>query len=174
MAATISIKECNGAGPTATTITTSRLCTTDAYNPVLTYPLVVPSAGSNYSYVKSYYLNADTAPANGINNVKWYTAGSLGWTGVTVQVGTSASYTQATGTQGTTAAQMTGKTAQADSATFLVGAPLSVAGSIAAATGAITGSGTGGVFVVLQAVVGTTAVAGNLSAATLTWMYDET
>jgi len=33
-----------------------RYCTTDAYNPVGTYPCVVPSSGTNYSYWKHHFL----------------------------------------------------------------------------------------------------------------------
>lgn len=169
MAATISIKEVNGAAAgTPTTITTSRFKTDDSYVSDTAYPLVVPAAGSNYSYVKSFYLNADTAPAGGINNVKWFTDGALGWTGVTVQAGTAAAYAQATGTQGTTAPVMSGKTSQADAATFTTAVPLSVPGSIAAATGKISD------YVLLQAIVGTTAVAGTVAPETVTWRYDET
>ena len=170
MAATVSIKEVNGASTgTPTTITASRFCTTDSYNPTTTYPLVKPAAGSNYSYVKSFYLNADTTPAGTINNIKWYTDGAIGWTGVTFQAGTSASYAQATGTQGTTASQMTGKTNQASADTFTSGAPLSVTGTISnPSTGKISD------YVLCQAVVSTSAVAGTLAAETITWQYDET
>ena len=170
MVATVSIKEVNGASAgTPTTVTAVRFCTTDDYNPLLTYPLVKPAAGSNYSYMKSTYLNADTAPAGTINNIKWYTDGTIGWTGVTIQAGTTDTYAQATGTQGTTGDQMTGKTNQASAATFTSASPLAVPGSIDNPnTGKISG------YVVTQAVVGTGAAAGTLAAETITFCYDET
>lgn len=63
MTATVSVKECNGSGPTATTVTSVRYCTSDTYNPGTSYPIVKPAAGTNYSYWKHHYLNADTAPS---------------------------------------------------------------------------------------------------------------
>src|SRR4051812_19253350 len=107
MAATVSVKHGTGAvsaglATTNTTITNARLCTADATNDATSHPLVVPSSGTNYSYEQWTYLNADTTPTGTINNVKWYTDGSIGWTGVTLYVGTTATYVQATGTSGTT------------------------------------------------------------------------
>ena len=64
---------------------------------------------------------------------------------------------------------MTGKTNQASAATFTSAAPLSVPGTISNPnTGKISD------YVVMQAVVGTTAVAGTLAAETITFQYDET
>jgi hypothetical protein len=167
MAATVSIKECNGTGPTATTVTALRFCTTDVYNPGTNYPLVKPGTGStNYSYKKSLYLNADTTPTGTINNVKFYSDGNIGWTGVTIQAKTSATYSQATGTQGTTGAQMTGG---ASVASHTSAAPLSVNGTLSnPSTGKISD------YVELQAVISDTAVAGTLSSETLTFQYDVT
>lgn len=167
MAATISIKEANGAGPTATTITSARLCTSDTYNPGTNYPLIKPSSGTNRSYWKSFYLNADTSPSGTINNVKWYTDGSIGWTGVTLYAGTTATYTQATGTQGTTGDDSA--VATTDAATYTSASPLSVSGSISnPSTGKISD------YVVVQADLSTSATAGSLAAETITWRYDET
>lgn len=167
MAATVSIKECNGSGPTATTVTAARLCTSDTYNPGTNYSLVKPASSYNYSYWKSFYLNADSTPATAISNVKWWTDGTIGWTGVTLYAGTTASYTQATGTQGTTGT--VSGVATTDASTYTSAAPLSVSGSISnPSTGKISD------YVVVQAKVGTGAVAGPLSSETLTFGYDET
>jgi hypothetical protein len=167
MAATLSVKEVNGASSgTPTTVTASRFCTDDLVTPGVVSPLVRPAAGSNYSYVKSFYINADTTPAGTINNIKWYTDGTIGWTGVTIQAKTINTYTQATGTPNTTGAQMTGG---ADASTLTSASPLSVTGTLSnPSTGKISD------YVLIQAVVGTTAVAGTLAAETLTWRYDET
>jgi hypothetical protein len=166
MAATVSVKECNGATGTPTTITAARFCTDDDNNPGTTHPLVVPAAGSNYSYKKSYYLNADTSPAGTINNVKWYTDGTIGWTGITVQAKTVSGYTVASGTVDTTGNQMTGG---ADATTYTTASPLSVTGTISnPSTGKISD------YVELQAVVSTSAVAGTVAAETITFRYDET
>lgn len=167
MAATVSIKEVNGASAgTPNTITSARFCTADAYNPGTDNPLVKPTSGSNYSYKKSFYLNADTSPSGTINNIKWYSDGTIGWTGVTIQVKTAETYAQATGTEGTTGAEMTGG---ASAATYTSASPLSVTGSISNPdTGKISH------YVEMQAVVSTDAVAGSLAAETMTFKYDET
>ena len=168
MAATVSIKECNGAGPTATTITAARFCTTDAYNPTTTNPLVKPSAGTNRSYTKTFYLNADSTPAGTINNIKWFTDGSIsGWTGCTLFAGTNASYTQATGTPGTTGDDS--GVATTDATTYTTGSPLSVTGTLSnPSTGKISD------YVMMQLDLSTSAVAGTLASETITWRYDET
>lgn len=113
MAATVDVQELNGSGKTATTITTARFCTSDAYNPGTNYPIPIPSSSYNYSYWKSHCL-ALSGTFTKINNVKWYTDGAISWslgTNGEVRVGVrdsgdhgcpDASYQQATGTQGTT------------------------------------------------------------------------
>ena len=168
MAATISVKEVNGApAGTPTTVTAPRLCTKDMYNPVATYPLVKPVAGINRSYWKSFYLNADDSPTGTINNIKWYTDGTIAWTGVTLYVGTTDTYTQATGTEGTSGDDSA--VAITDASTYTSAAPLSVAGSI-------TNPNTGKIsdYVIEQADLADTAVAGTLSAETMSFRYDET
>lgn len=174
MAATISIKELNGASSgTPSTVTNVRLCTADAYNPGTANPLVKPSAGSNYSYWKSIYLNADTSPSGTINNIKWYTDGTIGWTGVTLKAGVVNTYDQATGTEGTTGDEANAGHAETptmtDAATYTSASPLSLTGSINnPSTGKISQ------ILILQATVSTSAVAGALSAETATFAYDET
>jgi hypothetical protein len=168
MAATVSIKEINGASTgTPTTVTSVRFCTEDAYNPGTTDPLVVPAtAGTNYSYKKTHYLNADTSPAGTINNIKWYTDGTIGWTGVTIQVKASTTYAQATGTVGVTGDVLSGG---ADASGKTSASPLTLTGSIANPdTGKISQ------IVETQGVVSDAAVAGTLSAETITFQYDET
>jgi hypothetical protein len=167
MAATVNIKELNGASAgTPTTSTSARFCTTDSAAPGTNYPLVKPSSGTNYSYIKTFYLNADTTPTGTINNIKWYTDGTIGWTGVTISVKTSSSYTQATGTEGTTATAMSGGT---DASTYTSASPLSVTGTLSnPSTGKISD------YVLMQAAVSTSAVAGTVAAETITWRYDET
>jgi hypothetical protein len=170
MAATISVKECNGAGPTATTITNCRYCTSDTYTPGTNYPMVKPAAGSNYSYWKHVYLNADDSPAGTINNIKWYCDGTIGWSGVVLKVGAHDSYTQATGTEGTTGDVYSHVTLQDCSATpYTSASPLSVAGTISnPSTGKISD------YVISQVTVSTSATAGTLAAETVTFRYDET
>lgn len=167
MAATVSVKQSVGAGPSNTTITNLRFNTDDTVNPGTTNPLVKPAAGTNRSYWKTVYLNADTSPSGTINNCKIYSDGTIGWTGVTLYLGSSGSYTQATGTPGTTGDDSS--VATADIAGFTSGAPKSLTGSIDnPATGKITD------YVVMQTDLSTSAVAGTLAAETLTFQYDET
>lgn len=170
MAATVSVKQCTGSGPTATTITNLRFNTDDTVNPGTTNPLVKPTAGTNYSYLKTVYLNADTTPSNTINNVKIYAfkASALGWTGCTLKIGASGSYTQAAGTPGVTG--NVSSLATTDITRYSTSAnakPLS---------GSISNPSTGRIsdYVALQVAITNTAVAGTLQQDTLTFQYDET
>lgn len=167
MAATISVKQAYGAGPSATTITNLRFNTDDTVNPGTTNPMIKPSAGTNSSFFKTVYLNADDSPAGTIDNVKIYSDGTIGWTGCTLYIGSTGSYTQATGTEGTDGDDSS--VATADIADFTSGAPKSLTGSIDnPATGKITD------YVVMQVDLTTSATAGTLSSETLTFQYDET
>ncbi len=166
MAATISVKQSVGAGPTDTTITNLRFNTDDTINPGIVNPLQKPAAGTNRSYWKTVYLNADTSPSNFINNVKIYCDGTIGWTGCTVYVGSTGTYSQATGTPGTTGTDSSVATATLSS--FTSGAPKSLTGTISnPTTGKISD------YVVMQVDLSTSAVVGTLSAETVTWQYDE-
>lgn len=172
MAATTSIKEVNGVSSgTATTVTSSRLCTTDSVSPGTTNPMVKPLSGTNLSYYKSYYLNADTTPTGTINNLKVYTDGSIGWTGVTLKLGTKSTYTQATGTAGTTGtdAATALSITMTDASTYTSGSPLSLTGTLSnPSTGKISD------YLIVQATVSTSAVPGTLASETVTFQYDET
>jgi hypothetical protein len=119
------------------------------------------------------------APATAINNIRWYSDGatSLG-TGVDIMVATiaRASYVQATGTAGDTGDQLivgnyAGLPAPVSAFTLTSGSPLTVAGSIAAATGVL------GDFVIYQFTVASTASPGPTSSPgpieTFTWAFDE-
>lgn len=171
MAATVSVQELNGADAgTPNAITNCRYCTADEYNPGTDHPMVKPAAGVYYSYVKHVYLNADTSPTGTINNIKWFCDGAIGWTGVTIKVGTDATYTPATGTESTTGDEYTHTTLQDNSATpYTSAAPLSVPGSI-------DNPNTGKVsdYVISQVTISTGATAGGLAAETVTFRYDET
>lgn len=167
MAATVSIKQSVGAGPTNTTITNLRFNTDDTVNPGTTNPLVKPAAGTNRSYWKTVFLNADTSPSGTINNVKIYCDGTIGWTGCTLFIGTTGTYTQATGTPGTTGDDSSVATANMED--FTSGSPKSVTGSISnPSTGKITD------YIVFQVDLSTSAVPGTLSQETITVQYDET
>ncbi len=163
----MSVKEVNGgATPVASTIANCRFCTTDEYNPVLEYPLVKPDTGlTNYSFKKTVYLNADTAPSGTINNIKFYCDGTIGWTGVNVEGKASDTYTEPTGTEGTSGDDNNGT----DIETYTSASPLSL-------TGSITNPDTGKVsqYLELQAIISDAAEAGALTPETCTFRYDET
>lgn len=167
MAATVSVKQCTGAGPATTSAGTSRLCTADNAAPGTSYPMVKPTTGTNRSYWQTYYLNADTTPAGTINNVKWYTDGAITWAGVYTYAGTTATYTQAVGTEGLTGSDSS--VAVTLGSSYTSAAPLLVTGSIANPnTGKISD------YVVVQADVTTESAAGQLADELITLKYDET
>ena len=162
----MSVKEVNGgATPVATTVTNCRFCTDDDYNPGTDYPMVKPAAGSNYSFKKTLYLNADTSPSSIINNIKFFCDGTIGWTGVDIECAVADAYTEPTGTIGTTGDDESLNNNIED---YTTGSPLSM-------TGSISNPDTGKVsqYLELQAVVSTDAVAGALAAETVTFRYDE-
>ncbi len=167
MAATVVVKQSVGAGPSDTTITNLRFNTDDTVNPGTTNPLVKPAAGTNRSYWKTVYLNADTSPSGTINNCQIYTDGTIGWTGVTLYGNSTGTYTQATGTPGTSGDDSS--VATADMSGWTSGATKGLTGSIDnPSTGKITD------YVVMQTDLSTSAVAGTLAAETITFQFDET
>lgn len=166
--ATVSIKQCTGAGPTTTSVTNVRFNTDDTVNPGTVNPLLRPSAGTNYSYTKTVFLNADTTPAGTINNLFFYYDNSADWTGVTIYVGASSVYTQATGTIGTTGNASTLATTNIDRYSALASAK-TISGSISnPSTGKISD------YIAMQTRITNSAVAGTLATKTLTIQYDET
>lgn len=167
MAATVSVQQATGAGPSNTTITNLRFNTDDTANPGTTNPMVKPAAGTNRSYFKTVYLNADTTPSGTINNCYIYSDGTIGWTGCTLYGGATGTYTQAAGTPGTTGNDSAVATALVSGWT---------SGAKKQLTGTITNPSTGKItdYVVMQVDVSTSAVAGTLATETLTFQYDET
>lgn len=177
MAATVIINRLTGAGPTETDITSinTRANAEDAHTTAGTSnSILVPAAGSNYSYWVTTQLDVTAIDSGTVDNLKWYTDGSNNFgTGVTCIAQTADSYVQATGTPGTTGTELTegnhaGLTgAPADAFSFDSGSPLSV-------TGTTTTTGAFGDRVVYQIVVGTTAASGATASETFTWRYDDT
>ena len=175
MAATASVEEANGATPTWTTITSARFCSADSYNPGTSYPIRVPSSGTNYSYWKTWRLKF-TGTYTQITNVKIYTDGSSGYgTGVTTYIGDetldSSAYEQATGTQGTTGDELvanhSGITAKTDFFTYTSSNMKTVD------TSTITGDPAYSKLIIVQQAIASTASSGVTSSETFTWQYDE-
>lgn len=181
MPATVTVRERTGTGGgianTDITSVNSRYMLSDSTSASSTSnPIPIPAAGTNYSFWKSAYLNADTTPAGTIDTVKYYTDGANGYgTGVTEKVSTAPSltYVQATGTStsGTqlSNANYSGSGTPVNTFTYTSGASLSVTGSISnPSTGKISD------FWVEQLEVASTASPGVITAETKTITYNET
>lgn len=177
MAATVLIRRLTGAGPTATDITSinTRANAEDAHTTAGTSnSILVPAAGTNYSYWVVTRLDVTAITSGTVDNVKWYTDGSNNFgTGVTCKVNTATGYVQATGTAGTSGTQLTTGNyatlagAPSDAFGYTSGSPLSVSGTT-------TTTGQFGDRVVYQIEVGTTAASGATAQETFTWRYDDT
>lgn len=182
MAATVKIIRWTGTSgsetKTAIDGTTNRASTSDSASPGTSNPIPVPTGGStNYSYWVVTRLSATVAATTAINNIKWYTDGanSMG-TGVSLNVATASAYKQASGSAGTTGDLLNSSfytsalspTLAGNAFSNTSGSPLSVNGSIGAATGDF------GDFVVYQVAVVSTAGPGVTTAETITFQYDET
>lgn len=177
MAATVQIARLTGATPNATDITSinTRANAEDAHSTAgTTNSILVPAAGTNYSYWVNTRLNVTAITSGTVDNVKWYTDGSNNFgTGVSARVGTATGYTQATGTPGTTGTELTVGNyptftlGNANAFAYTSASPLSV-------TGTTSVTGQFGDRVVYQIEVGTTAASGATASETFTWRYDDT
>lgn len=199
MVATVTIRECYGGsdgtpGTETSDITTanSRYMTQDSYSATDTsYPIPIPSSASfNYSYWRHTYLKIDSGTFTKINNVKWWTDGTIAWTlgtGGMVMVGNRDSgdkgapmdteYDVATGTPGTTGDNLdnvtTGHgyynaqtTKYVNATTYTSGAKMTVDSTDHTGTGKCKA-------VVSQVKVYQDATQGTMTAETFTFSYDE-
>jgi hypothetical protein len=188
MAATVHIKRWTGAGPTKTDIESANTVANavDSHQAAAagsSNPIKIPTGvGVNYSYWVTTRLSASVAPTGSINNIRWYpdAANNFG-TGIGCKVAKADSYVQATGTIGSTGAQLVtaihgGLTGSpVDAWSYSSGTPISVSGTL---TGPATGDF--GQFIIYQLSVAntgnpaTSASAGTTAQETFTWLYDET
>lgn len=174
MPATVETRVNTGAGPTSAAAATVRLKNADNNTIDANNPVVRPLAGVNYSFWKTIHFHCTGAPDTSISNVKLYTDGALGWTGITTYVGDQQTdtYVQATGNSDS-GDEMVANHSQISSRTDLFsytsGSPLDV--SLASTWDNTTGRITA--YVVLQAEVSNTANGGAQAAETATWRYDE-
>lgn len=141
-------------------------------------PITIPSGADVFSFWKHIFLHCTVAPSVLINNMKIYTDGALGFTGVTVDVGdgtqTKNSGSSAGYDPGQALVITTHDTIAAftDFFTFTSGAPRTV--SISEASSQIDAIGELTDYIVLSMVVSNTAVQGIQSPAeTGTWEWDE-
>lgn len=162
MVATVQIIEKNGTAGTGTQKDSGTVRFKNADNATVdsNNPMVVPTAGSDYSYEKWLRLKVTAAPDTNLSNLKCYSDGSIGYgTGVTPYakaVTTYATPAQATATAGYTAL-----------------GSYTASSALDLGTAAVTGTGEKGDHAVLMLKVDSTASPGTLTAETLTFAYDE-
>lgn len=177
MPATVQIHRLTGAGPTSTNITgiNTRANAEDAHTTAGTSnSILVPGAGTSYSYWVTTQLNVTAITGGTVNNLRWYTDSSNNFgTGVTCKAQNATSYVQATGTPGDSGTQLTTGNhaglsgAPVDAFTFTSGSPKSL-------TGSTSTTGLFGDRMVYQIEVASTASSGATAQETFTWKYDDT
>jgi len=167
MASTIQIHEMSGLTTgTDKTSGTVRFKLADNATVDTSNPLVVPAAGSDYSYTKQLRAYMEAPPSSSVSNLKWYSDGfnSFG-TGITVNAlnkGTTwvANYeTEATG--------------GADLFSYASGTPLDGDTTDAGPFTLSDDDSYIGDLILLQMIVASTATNGVKSAETLTFSFDE-
>ena len=162
MVATVQIVEKNGAGGTATDKTSGTIRFKNADNATVdnNNPMVIPGAGSDFSFEKWLRLNVTVAPSVQISNAKFYTDGANGLgTGVLLWAKAVAAYD--------TPAEPANSTGFTNAFTFTSGAPLSLG------AGPFTGTGEKGDHAVCTMEVQSTATQGQTPSETITFSYDE-
>lgn len=178
MAATVTIRRWTGSSssPAKTDITSinTRANAEDAHTTAgTTNSILVPIAGTNYSYWVSTRLSVDAITNGTVDNLNWYTDGSNNFgTGINCKGNTTTAYVQATGSAGTSGTQLSvnnypGLTGEPTNVfTFTENSPKVVNGSTSA-------TGDFGDFFVYQIEVGSTASSGTTAGETFTWKYDD-
>lgn len=189
MAADIRIHVSTGAGPTDTDVSALgppriRMKTND--NPTIDVidPIPIPPSGTIRSYWKHLFIQAISAPSVQIDNVKFYTDGSLFISGVILQAGdqtpvknsgSSAGYDQATGTPGADGDELvanhTGISSKTNASSVTSGAPLSV--TISETDNLIDDIGDMSNYVLVQMDVDSTPPPGDLADEDMTFEFDE-
>jgi hypothetical protein len=175
----VQIRRLTGDGPTSTNITdlNTRCNAEDVHSTAGTNnPILVPTAGTNYSYWVTTRLYYDGSGVGTIDNIEWFTDGTnnLG-TGVGCHGNDADGYTQATGTPGETGNELTTVAyaslsgAPVDVFDFTTASPKSISGSVVDPDSELFGDS-----MVFQITVGTTAGSGPTGTETFTWRYDST
>lgn len=164
MPATVTIGEKNGAGGTYTDKTSGTIRFKNADNATVdtANPMVIPGAGSDYSFEKWLRLKIGaTGPSVQISNLQFYTDGGNGLgTGVLLWAKAEASYA--------TPAEATGTAGYTNAFTYTAGAALSLGAGPYSATNTEMGD-----HAVLMLEVQSTATQGQTPTETLTFSYDE-
>lgn len=161
MVAVVLIQEKNSAGETPSDKTSSTIRMKNADDALIdsNNPMVVPGAGSDWSFQKFLRLNF-TGTFTNVSNLVYYTDGSNDFgTGVLL-------WAQATPTY-TTPAKETANTGYLDAFGYTSGAPLSLG------AGPFTTPGDLGDYTKMAMEVQSTATQGALTAESQTWRWDE-
>jgi hypothetical protein len=162
MAATVQILEKNGAGGTGTDKTSGNIRFKNADNATvdLANPMVVPGAGTDFSFEKWLRFNVSAGTYTQISNIRAYSDGGNGLgTGVGLYAKAVTSYA--------TPAEATATTGYADFFTYTSGSPLVLGAST------YTSTGEKGDHLVMMCTVASTASGGLTSSETLTMAWDE-
>lgn len=171
MAATIQIHEMTtdentGVNKTSSTVRFKAVASTTSTTADTSDPLVIPGAGSVYSYAKKLRPYMEAPPNTNVSNIRWYTDGANGFgTGVTV---TAKNLGTTFGTHYNT--QMSGGS---DLFGYTSGSPLNGDGTDTGPFVPADDNTYIGDIIELQMAVASTASNGALSAETLTLAYDE-
>jgi len=162
MVATVQIVEKNGTAGTTTQKDSGTVRFKNADNATVdtNNPMVIPTAGVDYSYEKWLRLNVTIAPDTNISNLKFYTDGANGFgTGVLLYAKAVATYA--------TPAEATATAGYTNAFSYTSGSALDLG------TAAVTGVGEKGSHAVMMMTVASTASPGTLTAETGTFSYDE-
>jgi len=162
MAASVQIREKNGAGETATDKTSGTVRFKNADNATVdtSNPMVIPVSGTDYSFEKWLRFNVASGTYTEITNIEMYSDGGNGLgTGVVAYAKTVAAYA--------TPAEATSTTGYTSAFSYTSGSPLVVG------AGPYTSTGDKGNYVVMILTVADTATAGVTSSETITWAWDE-
>ena len=160
-------------------VTNLRFNAEDTNDQDLLSPIIIPAAGTEYSYWKQIYLDCTTAPDTQVDNVRIYTDGTIGWgTGVTLYVGDGAQVRNSGSNAGYDIANAqevitnhTDVSAKTDMFSFTSGSPRTV--TISEAGNIINAINESSDYIVLSLEVESTATAGTKATETVTWQYDE-
>lgn len=169
MVATMQIVEKNTTAGTATVKSgggTVQFRNADSATTGTANPMVIPGAGSDFSYEKWLRLRLSVAPDTQVSNLRFYTDGSNGWgTGVFGLVKNGGeTFPSSVGPQ-----EISSTTGYSDLFAQTSGSPMAIDG----ATTAISTTGELGDHVVLKLQVASSASQGTLTAETATFLYDE-
>lgn len=168
MAATVLIREKNTVSETNTDKTSGTVRFKNADNATvdLVNPMVLPGAGSDFSFQKFLRLDASVAAAGNITSPVFYCDGAQSNTGITMYAKTTNLAAFAT------PVEETATTGYTDAFTYTSGSPKALD---AVNAGPFTGTGDFGDYLKLMLAVGTTATApGTITSETMTFAWNET